>query len=128
MAGLSAATEVLVLNTILTGVFVSLHTADPGDSGASEVSGGSYVRQSVAFANAGSNPTIASNNALVQFPAATAAWGMITHFGLWTAATAGSYRGAWPVAIPKIIDIEDVARWNVGALKVSTDDIVVVSG
>jgi hypothetical protein len=37
--------------------YISLHTADPGETGASEVAGGSYARQQAAFdaAIAGAN-------------------------------------------------------------------------
>ena len=46
----------------------------PGVTGANEVTGGAYARQGpVAFANAGNNPTVASNTAIVTFPQATAA-------------------------------------------------------
>jgi len=67
--------------------FVSLHTATPGTSGASEVAGGTYARVAVAW-SAASAGSIANSGALtINLPASTTA----THFGLWSASTAGTY-------------------------------------
>ena len=50
MTGLSSAGEAAVLAPLTAIAYVSLHTADPGSAGASEVSGGAYARQGpVAF-------------------------------------------------------------------------------
>lgn len=68
---------------------ISLHTADPGTTGASEVSGGSYARQAVTW-GAASGGTKASTAALAfNVPAGAT----ITHVGGWTASTAGTFRG-----------------------------------
>jgi hypothetical protein len=70
MTGLSAAGEASVLTPLTTTAYVSLHIADPGTTGANEVSGGAYARQGpIAFANAGAEPTVASNSAILTFPA-----------------------------------------------------------
>ena len=67
--------------------FCSLHTATPGTTGASEVSGGSYARVAVAW-SAASAGSIANSGALtINLPASTAA----THFGIWSAITTGTY-------------------------------------
>jgi hypothetical protein len=114
--------ESTVLNALLAARFVSLHTANPGNTGASEVAVGAYARQGpVTFANAGNNPTVASNSAVVQYPTATAPWGTISFFGLWTAVTAGTFLGYGTVTTPKSIDTDDIARWEIGKLTVSTD-------
>lgn len=119
---LASAGETTVLNSLLANRYVSLHTASPGDSGASEVSGGAYARQGpVSFSNTGNNPTVAANTAIIQYPTATAAWGTITHFGIWTAASGGSLLAQAAVTTPKSIDIDDIARWEVGKLTVSAD-------
>lgn len=62
---------------------VSVHTADPGTTGANEVVGGSYARQNVAFAAAASGAG-ASNVAatFAGMPAVT-----VTHIGLWAGTT-----------------------------------------
>jgi len=124
MSGLSSAGENIVLDALLTARFVSLHTLLPSDAGAGEVVGGSYVRQSVAFSKTGNNPTIAANSGVVQFPVATADWGTVTHFGIWSASSAGSFLGGWPVDTAKRVDIDDVARWDVGKLRIGTDEVI----
>lgn len=119
---LSSAGESNVLASLLAARFVSLHIGAPGDTGVSEVAGGAYARQGpVSFANAGTNPTVASNTAVVQYPTATAAWGNITHFGIWSAASAGTFLAWATVTTPKSIDIDDIARWEIGKLTVSAD-------
>ena len=69
---------------------VSAHTADPGTTGASEVSGGSYARQSITFAAASGGNLNSSNTPVIPIPAATT----ITHLGLWSASTAGTFYGS----------------------------------
>jgi hypothetical protein len=120
MTGLSTKGEAAVLTPLTTTCYVSLHTADPGDSGGSEVTGGSYARVGpVTFANAGSNPTVSSNTAILTFNAATAAWGMVTHFGTWDAASAGNFRGSGAVNTPKTVNNGDTARFAAGALTIT---------
>jgi hypothetical protein len=120
MTGLSSSGETAVLSPLTTTAYVSLHTADPGDSGANEISGGAYARQgAVTFANAGNNPTVASNSAIITFPVATADWGTITHFGVWSASTAGTFRGSGAVATPKTVSNGDTARFAAGALTIT---------
>lgn len=80
-----------------TTVYVALFTTDPTDAGSgTEVTGGSYARQSVTFAAAstsGSTSTAVSNAGVTftNLPTAT-----ITHMGLYDASTAGNllYHGA----------------------------------
>ena len=82
MVGLSATGEAAVLAPLTAIAYVSLHNADPGVTGANEITGGAYARQgTIAFANVGANPTVASNTAIVTFPQAVGNWGTVTHFG-----------------------------------------------
>lgn len=124
MTGLSAAGETLVLTALLNTVWVSLHTVDPGNGGDNEVSGFNYARQSAIFAQAGSNPTIASNNAIVQYPPATGPWGNVGYFGIWDAVTGGVFRGGWALEVPKSVTIDDTVRWDTGKLQIGTDEII----
>ena len=120
MTGLSAAGETAVLAPLTAVAYVSLHTADPGNAGGSEISGGAYARQGpVTFANAGNNPTVASNSAIVTFPAATAPWGSIGFFGVWTALTGGTYQGSGAIATPKTVNTGDNVRFGAGALTIT---------
>jgi hypothetical protein len=79
----------------LTVTYASLHTADPGATGANEVAGGSpaYARKAVTF-NAASGAARALN-ATVQFdvPGSTT----ITHVGYWNAVSGGTFHGSDPV-------------------------------
>ena len=124
MTGLSSNGEATVLTALLAARFVSLHTADPGNTGASELATGAYARQAATFTQSGNNPTIAANSGIIQYPVATASWGTITHFGIWSAVTGGQFLGGWVVEVPKAVGIDDSVRWNVGALKIGTDEII----
>ena len=120
MTGLSSAGEAAVLAPLTMTAYVSLHTADPGDTGISEVSGGAYARVGpAAFVNTGSNPTVASNSALLSFPSATAGWGAITYFGLWSAATGGSFFGSGLLGSPTSVNNGDTTRFLVGSLTIT---------
>jgi hypothetical protein len=120
MTGLSSSGEAAVLTPLTTTAYVSLHTADPGNTGTSEVSGGAYARQGpIAFTNAGSEPTVASNSAILTYPAATASWGTIGWFGIWTAATGGTFQGSGALTTPKAINSGDTARFLAGALTIT---------
>lgn len=76
----------------LTNLYVSLHTADPGEGGnqtTNECTYGSYAR--VAVARSGSGWTVsgneATNAALVQFPQCSSGSETATHVGVGTAAS-----------------------------------------
>jgi hypothetical protein len=119
MTGLSSKGEIAVLGAILTGCYVSLHSADPGDTGTSEVSGGAYARQTAAFSNTGANPTTASNSSIVSFPVATVAWGTLPYFGVWDAVSGGNFRGSGALSPAAVVNIGDQARFLAGALTVT---------
>lgn len=65
--------------TLTTPMKISIHTADPGTTGANEVSGGSYARQTAGY-NTASSGACALNATLVftGMPGVTA-----THVGIW---------------------------------------------
>lgn len=74
-------------------LYVSLHTADPGEAGdqtTNEIAYTSYAR--VAVARSGAGWTVTANSvspaADVSFPAGTGGSGTATHFGIGTAASA----------------------------------------
>src|SRR6187551_2648591 len=71
----------------LTNLYVSLHTADPGEAGVqntSEIAYTSYAR--VAVARSGAGWTVSSGSvspaANIDFPAGTGGSGTATHFGV----------------------------------------------
>ena len=67
--------------------FISLHTADPGGTGANEVSGGSpaYARKPVAWNAAASGGLDNTGTPAIDVPGNIT----VTHWGLWNAATSG---------------------------------------
>lgn len=67
--------------------WISLHTASPGTTGASEVTGGAYARVATTW-SAASGSSRAGSAVTINVPAGTT----ITHFGVWSAATAGTYK------------------------------------
>ena len=76
----------------LTNLYVSLHTADPGEAGnqsTNEVAYTSYARVAVARTTGGWTVTANSVSpvANIDFPAATGGSGTITYFGVGTAAS-----------------------------------------
>lgn len=97
--------------------FVSLHTADPGETGASEVVGGSYARQQADFAAAAGGAT--SNAAAVEFtgmPAVT-----VTHVGIWDAVTVGNFLWGGPLTTPRSPSAGDTLRFLTGEIDVTLD-------
>ena len=101
-----------------TNVYASLHSADPGTSGASELSGGAYARVVHNSWNAASGGA-ATNSGAITFPQATADWTQATHFGLWDAATAGNFLGGGALDTPKTVLSGDTAEFASAALTVS---------
>lgn len=76
--------------------FISLHTADPGETGdqtTSEATYTSYARVAVARTSGGFTVSAdtASNAAAVNFPACTGGSSTVTHFGIGTASTAAGH-------------------------------------
>lgn len=75
----------------------SLHTADPGVTGASEGAGAGYARGQTTWsaANAGSG-TKAGTAATIGAAAQT-----YTHWGLWSAAAGGTFHMGGPLPVPE---------------------------
>lgn len=119
-------------------VHVGLLTASCSDSaGGTEVSGGSYARVAVTSslanwagtqsagsttASSGSSGTTSNNNA-ITFPAPTANWGTVTHFGLYTASTGGTLYVCAALTNSKTINNGDAApSFAAGALTLQLDN------
>jgi len=99
--------------------YLALYTAAPGETGGgTEVSGGAYARQSVAFTTSG-NTT--SNSAAVEYPTATASFGTVTHVGVFDASTGGNLMAYATLSSSKTIDTGDVFRVPAGDLDITLD-------
>src|SRR3989337_2338584 len=70
-------------------IYCAAHTADPGETGANEVSGGGYLRTAVSAFDAAASRATANTNEIL-FSALTAAVGTVTHFSLWDAQSGGN--------------------------------------
>ncbi len=98
MGSISDFAENKLLDHILNGVtytppatvYLGLSTADPLDTGAglAEPSGGGYARKAIAF-DAAAGRAI-EQSALVQFDTVTAPWGLVSHWALFDALSAGN--------------------------------------
>jgi len=100
--------------------YVSLHTADPGETGANEVTGGAYARQSGAFGAAAAGAV--ANTATIDFttmPAVT-----VTHVGIWDDSTATATTNfVWGGALTasKSVGAGSTFRIAIGDLDVTLD-------
>ena len=103
-----------------TTVYVGLFTSDPTDAGSgTEVSGGSYARQTLSVTTASGG--IVTSSADVTFPQATAQWGTITHLGLLDAITSGNLLMHTALTTSKSIDNGDILKISSGNLTVTLD-------
>lgn len=73
-----------------TTVYVSAHTASPGLTGASEVTGGSYARQALSYSASSGGSKATSATATIPIPGTptTVSW-----LGLWSLASGGVFLG-----------------------------------
>lgn len=99
-------------------VYLGLYTSDPTDANTgTEVSGGSYARQSITF-GAPSNGA-STNSAAIEFPQATANWGTVTHIGILDASTSGNLLYHTALDESKVINNGDIFKITTGNLSVT---------
>jgi hypothetical protein len=102
-----------------TTVYVGLFTVAPTDAGGgTEVSGGAYARQSVAFDAASGGAT--ANSALITFPTATAAWGTVVAFGIFDQLTGGNLL-YWGTITSQAVADTNTATIAAGAIDITED-------
>lgn len=104
--------------------YVGLSTADPTDdaSGLAEPSGSGYARVTTSGADwdAASGGATA-NAAALTFPEASGAWGTITHFALFDAASAGNMLCYGTLDASRVITSGITPRFAVGAFDITLD-------
>lgn len=111
----------------LTNLYVSLHTADPGEAGSQTTSEANYTSYArVAVARTSGGWTVASgtvtNAAAVVFPEATGGSNTITHFAVGTASSGAGkilYSGALTASLAVSNGIEP--QFNAGDIDISED-------
>ena len=125
MAEMSNYLENALINAVLrntsytspTTTYLALYTSDPTDADTgTEITGGSYVRQAITF-GAPANGT-STNSAAVEFPQATADWGIISHVAIRDAVTSGNLLFHTALDASKTINNGDVFKITAGNLSV----------
>jgi hypothetical protein len=130
MSALSNYSEKLILDWLMTNGsatrptswYVALYTAAPSDSGGgTEVSSGGYTRQSITFGAAATPGGTTSNTDVVNFTASGASFGIVTHLGIFDAASGGNllWHGQLSVAI-EVLD-GDALEFGIGNLILTLD-------
>lgn len=105
--------------TAPTTLYVALFTSNPGETGAgTEVSGGSYARQTITFTVTGAQ---AANTAAVEFPTASASWGTITYAAIYDASTGGNMLDYGALTTSKTIASGDVLRIPASSYTIDLD-------
>jgi hypothetical protein len=101
-----------------TTVYVGLYTSNPGEGNTgTEVSGGSYARQSATFGAPSDGAS--TNSATLTFPTATGSWGTITHIGILDALTTGNLLYYAALDVSKTIGSGDIFTISSGNLSVT---------
>lgn len=128
MAGFSDYLEDKVLNHVFGGnaftapssLHVALYTVAPSDTGGgTEVTGGSYARQTATFSVSGTNPTNATNTSAIEYPTATAGYGTVVAVGVLDASSGGNLLAYANLDSSKVISTGDVFRFNTGDLDIT---------
>ena len=102
-----------------TTVYAALFTVAPSDTGGgTEVSGGAYARQSMAFSVSGTG-TLATNSAAVEYPTATANYGTVVAVGIFDASTGGNLLAYANLTTSKTVSSGDVFRFNAGDVDIA---------
>ena len=98
-------------------VYVALYTVAPTDSSAgTEVSGGSYARQSAAFTTSGNT---ASNTSAIEYPTATAGYGTVVAVAVLDSLSGGNMLAYAALSANKTIATGDVFRIPAGDLDIT---------
>lgn len=106
-------------------VYAALFTAGPTDSGGgTEVSGSGYSR--VAITNNATNWPNASgglkrNGTAITFPVSSGAWGTVTHWAIYDAASGGNLLFHSALSTAKVVGSGDTPSFAINALSLQAD-------
>lgn len=104
--------------THATAHFVSIHTADPGDSGANEFTGYDGTRKAATFGAPASKSSVTTDaQEFLNFVSEQT----ITHFGVWDAATAGTFIWGGALEASKLVPIGETLRFAAGEISADVD-------
>lgn len=107
-----------------TTVYLALYTTDPTDADiGTEVTGGSYARQSVAFGtvNQVSGKATILNSADITFPTASAGWGTVGFVGVRDASTGGNLLYSGAVGSSRAVLSGDIVKFLTGEISIDLD-------
>lgn len=103
-------------------VYVSLHTGDPGDTGANEATTGGYARVVQTFAAAstdgGSGVTSISSNADITLGTFTGA-ATFTYMGIWDGVSGGTFLAGGALSTSRTVANGDQIKFSSGNITVS---------
>ena len=128
MAGFSDYLEDKVLDHVFGGsaytapatLYVALYTVAPTDTGGgTEVTGGSYARQTSTFTVSGTDPTTATNAASIEYPTATGDYGTVVAVGILDALSGGNLLAYADLTTSKTVSTGDVFRFDAGDLDIT---------
>ncbi len=111
-----------------TNWFCGLFTTSPNEAGTghTEVTGGSYARVSMDGADwaaaAGAQPSTVATATTTDFVTATASWGTVLSFGLFTASSGGDPQWWAVLDASKVVDNGDTVSFAIGALILQLGD------
>jgi hypothetical protein len=96
--------------------------SDDGTTVMEPLSASGYSR--VSFSNSSSFWSAASggvviNTGTITFPIASADWTVVTHYGLFTAATAGNMYMYAPLQLPRVVQAGHLCKFDPGQLSIS---------
>ena len=104
--------------TAPSNVYLGLSTGSLGDDNSgTELTGNNYSRVSVSFGNAASGTM--SNDAAIEFAAATGSWGSVSHWGLYDASSSGNLLVHGSFTTAKTIASGDVLKIATGDLDIT---------
>ena len=105
--------------TAPTAIYVTLHSSDPGANGAGEITAGgnAYARQVATAAFGAANAKAVDSTAdltWTNMPSVT-----VSHVGIWTAETAGTFLGGGALTASKTVSAGDTFKIASGSFDVS---------
>ena len=110
--------EKKILDTMLVDVYLSLHSADPGKSGASEIAGGSYARRPIIWDEV--NGGLKTNHDNIEFMGMPSI--RVSHIAIWEAPRGGNYLWGGALIDPKIVNAGDTFRIVSGSLRITLSE------
>ncbi len=100
-----ATREALAVEYSTLGDWISLHTGDPGTTGADEASGGGYAREQTTWSAGASDGEVTGTQVEI-----TAAADTYTHIGINTAVSAGTFRDSYELPAPVVLTIAGTVK------------------